>query len=454
MITGGAGAAPADVPYQMQDASYPPLTASVSSPEGRLTVSEHRQAGPLAGVRVFDLTRVLAGPFCTMVLADLGADVIKVEGPRTPDYSRSIPPFVGPMSHYFLSVNRNKRGVAIDLKTDAGRELAFRLALTCDVVVENFRPGTLERLGLGYEALSRKEPQIIVCSLSGFGQGGESAATASVDTVVQALSGAMSVTGESDGPPVKLGLPMGDLAGSMWAVAGILAALHGRSVTGRGDHVDVSLLDGLIGLHSYLAELYLVTGESPGPVGSGHHVVPAYGRYVVADGHLVLAAQMDAFWRKFWIAAGRPEIAEDPRYLTVGDRSARFAEVEGLVAETLRTKTLAEWMSLLDEADVPHAPILSIGEALEQPVARERRLVRELDQPGFGPVRVPGPTVKFLASQPEADLRHAPALGEDTRQVLVEDLGLAQAEVEDLVARGVVAATAAGTQEPSRMEAP
>jgi len=402
-------------------------------------------AGPLAGVRVFDLTRVLAGPFCTMVLADLGADVIKIEGPRTPDYSRSIPPFIGLMSHYFLSINRNKRSVAFDLKTDRGRELAVRLALTCDVVVENFRPGTLERLGLGYEALSRRKPEIVVCSISGFGQRGEHAGRASVDTVVQALSGAMSVTGEPEGPPVKLGLPLGDLAGSMWAAVGILAALHRRSVTGRGDHVDVSLLDGLIGLQAYLAELYLVTGHSPGPVGSSHHVVPAYGRYAVADGHLVLAAQMDGFWRNFWVAAGRPEVAEDPRYLTVGDRSARFAEVEQLVERTLRTKTLAEWTALLESADVPHAPILSIGEALEQPVARERLLVRELDQPGSGPVQVPGPIIKFLGSEDDADLRHAPSLGEHTRQILVEDLGLTQPEVDDLVVQGIVVAAAAET---------
>jgi crotonobetainyl-CoA:carnitine CoA-transferase CaiB-like acyl-CoA transferase len=383
-----------------------------------------------------------------MILADLGADVIKVEGPRTPDYSRSIPPFAGPMSHYFLAVNRNKRSVAIDLKTDAGRQLALRLALTCDVVVENFRPGTLDRLGLGFDTLRRSKAEMIVCSLSGFGQHGEQAGRASVDTVVQALSGAMSVTGERGGPPVKLGLPMGDLAGSMWAVVGILAALHRRSLTGRGDHVDVSLLDSLIGLQSYLAELYLVTGESPGPVGSGHHVVPGYGRYAVADGHLVLAAQMDVFWRNFWIAAGRPDLADDPRFLTVGDRSARFEEVEELVSETLRTRSLAEWAALLEEADVPFAPVLTIGEALEQPVARERRLTREVEQPQVGTVRVPGPVLKFLGSDLEGEVRHAPALGEHTRTILAEDLELSDDEIDDLVERLVVAAAPAG--EPSR----
>jgi len=402
-------------------------------------------SGPLSGVRVFDLTRVLAGPFCTMILADLGAEVIKVEGPRTPDYSRSIPPFVGAMSHYFLSVNRSKKSVAIDLKSAAGRELALRLALASDVVVENFRPGTLERLGLGYEALSSRKPEIIVCSLSGYGQRGTLAGKASVDTVVQALSGSMSVTGEADGPPVKLGLPMGDLAGSMWATVGILAALHRRAVTERGDHIDVSLLDGLIGLQSYLAELYLVTGQSPGRVGSSHHVVPAYGRYPVADGHIVVAAQMDLFWRNFCAAAGRPELADDPNFLTVGDRSAHFAEVEQVVSEILVTKDLAEWTRLLDEADVPNAPVLSIGEALEQPTARERRLVRDLDQPGAGRVRVPGPVVKFLTHADEPEVGPAPALGEHSRAVLRDLLGLAASEIDELVARGVVGESSPGT---------
>ena len=407
-------------------------------------------AGPLSGIRVFDLTRVLAGPFCTMVLADMGAEVIKVEGPQTPDYTRSIPPSTAGVSHYFLAINRNKKSVAIDLKSDAGQDLGRRLALASDVVVENFRPGTLERLGLGYERLSRERPDIIVCSLSGFGQRGELATKASVDTVVQALSGAMSVTGEADGPPVKLGLPMGDLAGSMWAVVGILAAFHRRSVSGRGDHVDVSLLDGLIGLQSYLAELYLMTGRSPGRVGSSHHVVPAYGRYAVADGHLVLAAQMDTFWRNFCRAAGRPEFADDARYATVEARSARFDEVEAIMSQLLLTRPLAEWQRLLAEADVPHAPVLTIGESLEQPYARERQLVLEVNQPGMGTVRVPGPVVKFLAADDPPRRGHAPALGEHTREVLAEVLGMSSSEIDALVATGVVAEAEPGAQVSGR----
>src|SRR5438105_10876863 len=291
--------------------------------------------GPLADVRVLDLTRVLAGPFATLALVDLGAEVIKVEGPDAPDYTRSIPPFAGQVSHYFLCVNRGKKSVSLDLKSEAGRDVALRLAMASDVVVENFRPGVLARLGLDYQTLSRRRPDIVLCSLSGFGQDSSLSGKPSVDTVVQALSGAMSVNGEREGPPTKLGLPMGDLAGSMWAVVGILAALHGRDLTGRGCHVDVSLLDSLISQLSYLAQLFLVTGESPGPVGSGHHSVPAYGRYAVQDGHLVLAAQMDGFWRSFCRAAGRPELASDARFRTVAERRHHPAEVEALVSEIM-----------------------------------------------------------------------------------------------------------------------
>jgi crotonobetainyl-CoA:carnitine CoA-transferase CaiB-like acyl-CoA transferase len=406
--------------------------------------------GPLAGIRVLDLTRVLAGPFCTMILADLGAEVIKVEGPDRPDYTRSIPPFIGEMSHYFLSINRNKKSISIDLKSDAGRALALDLASHSDIVVENFRPGVIDRLGLGYEALRRRRPDIIVCSLTGYGQEGPLAGKASVDTVVQALSGAMSVNGEADGPPVKLGLPLGDLAGSMWAAIGILAALNRRHTSGLGDHVDVGLLDGLIGMLSYISALYLATGESPQRVGSSHHLVPAYGRYPVQDGHLVLAAQMDPFWGKFCEVAGRPELGADPRFRTARDRAGRHAEVEALVAEILLTKSLAEWDDLLDAADVPHAPVLSVGEALEQPYARERGLIQSIEQPGIGAVRVQGPTIKFHFGDDRPSLGHAPALGEHTRSILSDVLGLPASEIAQLLGTGVVSeGSQAGVASPA-----
>jgi len=395
--------------------------------------------GPLAGIRVFDLTRVLAGPFCTMILADLGAEVLKIEHPQRPDYTRSIPPFAGEMSHYFLATNRNKKSVALDLRTEGGREIGLRLALSCDVVVENFRPGVLGKMGLDFATLSAARPDIIVCSLSGFGQTGPTSGRASVDTVVQALSGVMSVTGSADGPPMKTGPAFGDLAGSMWATVGILAALHRRDRTGQGEHIDVALLDGLIGMLSYLAEMYLVTGEDPPRTGNNHPTVPAYGRYAVKDGSMVIAAQMDPFWQAFCRAADRPELADDPRYRSVPDRAARYAEVEFLVAEIMSTRDAASWEAVLDEADVPYARILSVGQALEHLHARDRGLVREIAQPGAGSVRVPGTTIRFLAHDGAASIGPAPRLGEHTYQVLRDVVGMTDEELDRAAAAGILA---------------
>jgi len=399
-----------------------------------------RPAGdaPLAGVRVLDLTHVLAGPFCTMVLAELGAEVIKVEAPGSPDYTRSIAPFAGDVSHYFLSVNRGKRSLAMDLKTGPGRRLARELALRSDVVVENFRPGVLKRLGLDFKTLSQDNPAAIVCSVSGFGQQGPQSQKGSVDIVVQALSGAMSLTGEADGPAQKLGLPMGDLAGAMWAVIGILAALRHRDATGQGSHVDVSLLDSLMSLLSYVNQMYLVTGQTPTRAGSRHHSVPAFGRYRVSDGEIVLSAQMDSLWGRFCQAAERPDLGDDPRFRTVADRRAHFDEVEEVVTQILSARPLAEWMRRLEAAGVPSGPILSVSEALEGEHAQARRLTRAIEQPGAGQVRVFGRALNFLAGIEEPECGPAPRLGGDSRAVLKEVLGLGDDEVSGLVSQGAV----------------
>ena len=241
------------------------------------------RAGPLSGVRVLDLSRVLAGPFCSMIMADLGADVIKVEELGKGDQTRTIPPFQGTESHYFLAINRNKRSIEIDLKSAAGRDIVLRLVRESDVLVENFRPGVMERLGLSYADLSAIKPDLIMCSISGFGQTGPMRTTASFDLVTQAMSGVMSINGERDGPPTKLGLPMGDIGGGMWAAIGALSGLQHRQSTGKGLHVDLSLLEGLMGFLGYLAQIHLVTGENPGRVGSSHHSIVPYGRFEVQD---------------------------------------------------------------------------------------------------------------------------------------------------------------------------
>jgi formyl-CoA transferase/CoA:oxalate CoA-transferase len=397
-------------------------------------------AAPLEGIRVLDLTRVLAGPFCTLILSDLGADVIKLEDPRAPDYTRTIPPFAGELSHYFLAVNRGKRSVVLDLKDEDARRAGRTLAQQADVLVENFRPGVLERLGLGVDDLRRANPRLVVCSLSGFGQSGPDSRKAAVDVTVQALSGAMSLNGEPDGEPLKLSLPMGDLAGSLWGAIGVLAALQGRERTGRGTHVDIALLDSLTSLLSYLAQMHLVTGVEPPRVGNRHHTVPAVGRYAAADGDIVFSAQMDGLWSRFCAAAERPDLAADERFATVGDRQAHFDEVEATVAAIVAQRTVAEWEERLERAGVPNGRIESVGNVLDGERAAARGLVRELDQPTAGVVRVLGPVIRLLGGDPdEAALRPAPLLGQHTRAILAE-AGLATAEIEALIAGGAALA--------------
>jgi crotonobetainyl-CoA:carnitine CoA-transferase CaiB-like acyl-CoA transferase len=395
-------------------------------------------AAPLAGIRVLDLTRVLAGPYCTMVLADLGAEVIKLEDPGNPDYTRSIPPHAGEVGHYFLAVNRGKKAIALDLKDPAARDAAFELARGCDVVVENFRPGVIERLGLGYERLREARPGIVLCSLSGFGQDGPEVARPAVDIVVQALSGAMSLNGEADGTPVKLSVPLGDLAGSMWATIGVLAALRERDRTGEGAHVDVALLDSMTSFTSYLAQMYLVTGEEPARTGNCHHTVPAFGRYEASDGELALSAQMDGLWRRFVIAAGRAELADDPRFATVPERQRHFEQVEEIVRIAIAQRTVAEWEEALGEAGVPAGRVQSLGEALTSEHARARGLLATLDQPGAGLVEVMAPVVRFVGEAAPPP-RPAPGLGEHTRSEL-RAAGIAAADIEEMIAAGTAVA--------------
>ena len=271
-------------------------------------------SGPLAGVRILDLSRILSGPFTTMVFADLGADVIKLENPRTGDDTREwAPPYQGDQSAYFLSVNRNKRGIAVDLKTARGRDIALRIADRADVVVENFRPGTAGRLGLGYNDLSARNPQLIYASISGFGQTGPYASEPGYDAIAQALGGLMSVTGEADGAPVRVGNSAADLGASMWAAIGILAALHARHTTGRGEWIDISLLDGQIASLTYLAGGYFASGEVPRRYGSAHPTIVPYQALRTADGHLMVAVGNDTLWQRFATLVGLPELVDDPR---------------------------------------------------------------------------------------------------------------------------------------------
>ncbi|MGE0799839.1 MAG: CaiB/BaiF CoA transferase family protein [Lautropia sp.] len=393
--------------------------------------------GPLEGIVIVDLTRVLSGPYATMLLGDLGATIIKVESPGAGDTTRHSAPFRNGQSHYFLSINRNKRSVAIDLSTEAGRELVRRLCAAADVLIENFRPGTLEAMGLAPERLWASNPALVVCSISGFGQDGPLRDRIAYDVITQAISGILSTNGEAGGAPVRLSIPIGDLTGGLLACIGIVSSLLGRS-RGRGERrVDVSLHDGLISQLGYLATLYDVTGRAPERLGSRHPSIVPYGTYRTRDGFLALAIFTSRFWRKFCDAIGRPEVAEEPRFRRTSDRMANRVELESLVENVLRERTTAEWEETFSRADVPASAILGVPEAVEQAHTRARGMFPTLTHPAYGSIRVPGPPLR-LGGEAVANPLAPPMLGEHTDEVLRDMLGLDDDELATLRARRVI----------------
>lgn len=394
-------------------------------------------AGPLQGIRVLDFTRVLAGPAASLALADLGAEVLKIEPPETGDDTRSFPPFRDGVSHYFLSGNRGKKSIVIDLKTEAGVALAKDLAAKCDILIENYRPGVMQRLGLGYETLCAINPRLIYCAISGFGMTGPMRDKPSFDIVVQALSGALSVNGEPGGLPTKLGIPLGDLVGGINGPIGILAALHERSVTGRGRLVDVSLLDGLIGMLGYLAQLAFFTGEDPKPQGSQHPNLVPYGVFPASDGSIIIACLTNSFWERICKALGLQDRILDPRFDTLQKRRDQRELVNELISEVTRQKSVQELETLLSEYQVPNAPILGIREALAQPQAVAREMVVETEHPVLGRIPIVNRSIRF-PGDPQPVPAAPPVMGQHTDEILREVLGLAAERIEALRAAGVV----------------
>jgi formyl-CoA transferase/CoA:oxalate CoA-transferase len=388
-------------------------------------------------MRILDLSRILSGPFATMVFADLGADVIKLENPRTGDDTREwAPPYQGDQSAYFLAVNRNKRGIAVDLKTAQGREVALRLADRADVVVENFRPGTAGRLGLGYDELSARNPRLIYASISGFGQTGPYASEPGYDAIAQALSGLMSVTGEPDGAPVRVGNSAADLGASMWAAIGILAALHARHTTGRGEWIDVSLLDGQIASLTYLAGGYFASGDIPRRYGSAHPSIVPYQALRTADGHLMVAVGNDTLWQRFAPLIGLPELVDDPRFATNPQRVENRSVLIPLLESALAAKGSAAWADELSGVGIPAGAINSIDAALAHPQVVARNMVVTAEHPTAGKLRMTGSPIK-LSRYTATVRRPPPELGEHTDEVLRE-LGYTDQDIVALRDAGVV----------------
>lgn len=396
----------------------------------------------LEHITVLDLTHMLSGPYGTMLLADLGARTIKVEPPGTgegtrrllendPDYSRDG------MGAYYLTLNRNKRSVCIDLKSDAGRAVFLDLVRHADVVFDNFSVGVPRRLGIDHEALAAVNPRIITCSVTGFGETGPDIQRPAFDQVVQAMGGGMSITGTPETGPIRSGIPIGDLGGGIFGAIGVLAALSERERTGRGQHVDVSMLDAQISLLNYMATMYLMSGNVPQGIGNGHFVHVPYNSYPTSDGHIIVACIGDPFFERFVEFADIPEL-RDPALKKQPVRFAAKARIDALVAQKFRTRTTAEWQALLQQARIPCGPVNNFAQALNDPQVRAREMVVDVKLHTGETLSVPGNPVKLSAALPRA-FTPPPVLGQDTEQVLREVAGYDAERVATLRAAGAVA---------------
>ena len=393
---------------------------------------------PLAGVRVLDLTQFLAGPFATQILGDLGAEVIKLEAPSG-DWSRSLPPhFIGPDSAYYLSVNRNKKSVVADMKSADGLALVKRLAGASDIVMENFRPGVLDRLGLVYGELAAENEGLIWCSISGFGQDGPDRDRPAYDMIVQALSGGMSMTGEPGEPAVRAGIPIGDLCAGMYGAIGVLAALEARRRTGKGRLVDVAMLDCQVAMLCYQAAYFLHSGSEPGRQGRGHASIPTYRSFDAGnDTELVITANTERMWRALCGVLQRAELADDPRFATNDDRYANRFELWPLLEAAFREKDADAWVPLLLEAGIPVGRVNTLEAALSNPQIVHRDMVLALTARDGRRVRVAGNPIKFADDEP-TPAGFPPLLGENTRDVLADVLGLDEEEIAAALAAGIV----------------
>ncbi len=394
--------------------------------------------GPLTGLKVIELAHVMAGPVCGLMLADMGADVIKVERvPDGDDCRKFRPPESGGESVAFMTMNRNKRGIAVNLKLAEGQELLRRMLRSADVVIENYRSGTMERLGLGYETLRHDNPGLILCEISGFGRSGPYAERGGFDLIAQGMSGLMSITGEGpDRPPVKVGAPVTDITAGILGAMGVAAAYARRLQTGEGQRVDTSLFEAGI-VHTYWqSAIALATGVAPGPMGSAHPLNAPYQAFRTADGWLNLGAANQANWLRMLEVIEEPELATDERFAGNASRLKNRLALAGVLEEIFARRTTADWLARLEAAGVPAGPVLDVSEMHQDPQTIAREMVVEVDHPTAGPVRSIGLPVKFSATPGVLD-RPAPLLGQHSREVLSE-VGLTAKEIDDLVAAGVV----------------
>lgn len=390
----------------------------------------------LSGIKVLDLCRVVSGPFATMHLGDLGADVVKVEDPRVGDESRRYgPPFVNGESSYFLSVNRNKRSCAIDLKSPAGRDAVIALAKAADVVIDNFRPGTLDKWGLSYAALSARNPALIQCSISGFGRTGPDANRPGYDLILQGESGVMDITGDPDGPPTKVGTSIADLVTGLYASQAVLAALMKRERSGVGGRVDVSMLDAMASLLTFNAGMYFASGESPKRRGNVHPTISPYETFEACDGWFNLGVANDKFWSLFCAVIGRSDLETDPRFESAPKRAANRGALGGILRPIFKAEPRDRWLQMFGGAGIPCGAIRTVGEVCEAPQLVRRDMIQGVTHRVAGEVRFVARPLRF-DDKPPAPSTPPPTLGEHTVEVFENWLGWTRREVLDFASKG------------------
>ncbi len=393
---------------------------------------------PLENIKVLDLTRVLAGPFCTMILSDLGADVVKVEVPGTGDDSRHFGPFKNGQSLYFLSINREKRSISINLKSEKGRAIFKDLVKQFDIVIENFRPGTMEKLGLGYETLKELNPRLIYAASSGYGHTGPSSQKASYDILAQAMGGIMSITGWPDAPPTRVGMSLGDITASLYTAIGILAALQYRNNTGLGQKVDVAMLDCQVSILENAITRYQVDGTQPQPLGNRHPTIAPFQAFKASDAYFVIGCGNDSLWKKLCEAINRPDLLSNEKLSTNELRTQNLSLLVEELDKTFITKTASDWVEAIDGAGIPCGPINTIDRLFTEPQILARNMMVEVEDKKAGRIKIAGNPIKMSSLKEETTRQPAPEIGEHNFEVLTSMLGLKSEEIEKLLEEGVL----------------
>lgn len=392
---------------------------------------------PLEKLVVLDLTRVLAGPYSAMMMGDFGADIIKIEQPEVGDDSRAFGPFVGKESAYYMSLNRNKRSMTLNFKEQGARDLFKEMVKKADVVLENYRPGTMEKFGLGYDVLKEINPKIIYAACSGFGETGPYSQKPAYDIIVQAMGGIMSITGQEGGEPTRPGASIGDIIAGLFTTIGVTMALYHRAMTGEGQKIDVAMLDCQVAILENAISRYLVNGVVPGPLGNRHPSITPFEAFTASDGHVIVGAGNDRLWKKLCEMIGKEELLTDERFLTNSLRTTNQKALKPILDAVFKNKTIDQWLAMLEEAGVPCAPINTVDRVVNDPQVKAREMLVEIEHPVAGKMHVPGVPIKMYKTPGSIDTP-APTLGQHTEEILNELLGLSKEDVDALRAKNVL----------------